>query len=165
MEQQKLFKPPHSFCFDTSAFIHLRDRYPFDVFEIVWAELEKLIKADCIAAPEEVLDELSIYDDDIFRWAKKHSDVFKSLDEMQIRATKAILKDHPLLHDERKEKFDADPFVVAYAQVTKSKIVCVERHKTRDEKRPRIPDVCDQLGVAHLDLGGFIREVGWHFKA
>lgn len=163
--QQKLFKPKFNFCFDTSAFINLRDRYPFRVFGIVWDELDKLIKDECIQSPQEVLDELSIYDDDIYKWVKMRPSIFKDLDSAQVSAAREILKAHPLLLEERKEKFDADPFVIAFAKVTEAKVVCMERYKRKEEKRPHIPDVCDKVGVSHIDLGKFFDEVGWRFES
>lgn len=162
--QQKLFKPKHNLCLDTSALINLRDRYPFRVFGVLWAEMDKLATDECLSAPREVLDELSIYDDDIYGWAKAHSMIFKDLDDAQVEAVRTILRDHPLILEERKEKFDADPFVIAYAQVTGAKLVHMERYKTKKESRPHIPDVCEIVGVPHTDLVGFFDEVGWSFQ-
>ncbi len=163
--QEKLFKPKHNLCFDTSAFINLRDRYPFRIFGVVWAEMDKLVADECISSPTEVLDELGIYDDDICKWAKAHASIFKNLDETQVEAVRTILKDYPLILEERKERFDADPFVIAYAQVTGAKVVHMERYKNKNEKRPRIPDVCDATGVPHFGLVGFFDEVGWSFSS
>lgn len=163
--QGKLFKPKHNLCFDTSAFINLRDRYPFRVFGVLWTGMDQLVKDECISAPNEVLDELSIYDDDIYKWAKAHPSIFKELDDAQVFAARALLKEYPLILESRKEKYDADPFVLAYAQVTGAKLIHMERYQKTGEKRPKMPNVCDAKGIAHADLIGFFDEVGWTFES
>jgi hypothetical protein len=49
----------------------------------------------------------------------------------------------------------ADPFVIATGLVTGSTVVTAEEYGTRN--KPKIPYVCDQMGVAHATLTEFIR--------
>lgn len=56
----------------------------------------------------------------------------------------------------------ADPFVIALAMVNNGTVVTQETATGHIEK-PRIPDVCDALGVPWLTLMGFIEAQGWTF--
>jgi hypothetical protein len=46
---------------------------------------------------------------------------------------------------------------------TRSGIVVPQETRTSNPERPRIPDVCDGMGVRYVDLVGFIRDQGWTF--
>jgi hypothetical protein len=60
------------------------------------------------------------------------------------------------LVDVRKDRSRADPFVIATAKVVGATVVTDEKHGT--EKDPRIPFVCDRLGVSWLTPSAFVRE-------
>ena len=55
----------------------------------------------------------------------------------------------------------ADPFVIALAR-TRS-LVVVSEEKKQSLKNPKIPDVCDSLGVQCLGVVGMMRQEGWRF--
>ena len=57
-----------------------------------------------------------------------------------------------------------DPFVIALAMV-KSGTVVTEEKPTGNIAKPRIPDVCDALGVHCLTLMEYIEAQGWTFSA
>lgn len=151
------------YCFDTNAFIDCWTRlYPIDVFPGIWDRLEALAQAGDLVCPREVLDELSRKEDGIYRWAKDRQEfIFVELDSDIQDATTAILASHPRLVKEFAQRTQADPFVIAVAQVRKIAVVTQER--PGKPSRPMIPDVCGDLGVECIDVLTFIREQGWTF--
>jgi len=60
------------------------------------------------------------------------------------------------LVDVRKDRSRADPFVIATAKVIGATVVTDEKHGA--EKDPRIPFVCERLGVPCLTPSAFVRE-------
>jgi hypothetical protein len=151
------------YCLDTNAFIDCWTRlYPIDIFPGIWEKLEGLAESGDLICPREVLEELSRKEDGVHRWAKDRQDLmFVELDEAIQDATSAILAGFPLLVKEFAERTQADPFVIAVAQVRGIPVVTQE-HSGR-AGRPKIPDVCAALDVQCIDVLQFIRENGWTF--
>jgi hypothetical protein len=56
----------------------------------------------------------------------------------------------------------ADPFVIGLAIANKSAVV-TEETLSGNLMKPRIPDVCNSLGVRCTNLAGFLREQAWQF--
>lgn len=56
----------------------------------------------------------------------------------------------------------ADPFVIGLA-ISRSGTVVTEEKLKGNLDKPRIPDVCDALGVPWLNLMNFVAEQGWHW--
>jgi len=52
----------------------------------------------------------------------------------------------------------ADPFVVALATERDLTVLCAERSKP---SKPRIPDVCRELGIDCIGLVELFRREGW----
>jgi hypothetical protein len=77
------------------------------------------------------------------------------------RAAQTILKRFPLLVKASAQRTQADPFVIAVAQVRKIPVVTEERGGSAN--KPKIPYVCGQLGVACITVVEFIRDQGWTF--
>jgi hypothetical protein len=126
------------YSFDTSAFINgRRDLLPPETFPTLWGRVEGMIEAGSIQSVDEVL----------------HEDVQ--------RATGEILRGHPRLVGNGSGRNTADPFVIALACVRGGVVVTEERRK--NVTNPKIPDVCDALGIRCLTLVGFVREQGWTF--
>ena len=42
--------------------------------------------------------------------------------------------------------------------------VVTEETPSRNLTKPKIPDVCQAMGVPHVNLVGFIQEQGWVFR-
>jgi len=151
------------YCFDTSSYIDCWSRlYPVDIFGGLWDRLEALARAGEIVSPREVLEELSQKDDGIHQWAKARQDLlFVELDDEVQDATSAILGRYPLLVKASAQRTQADPFVIALAQVRGIAVVTQER--PGKPTRPKIPDVCGALQVECIDVLSFIRSQGWTF--
>jgi hypothetical protein len=151
------------YSFDTSAILNgRRDLLPPETFPTLWGYVEGMIQSGTIRCVEEVLRELSKRDDDAHRWAKGQAGLFLPLDEDLQIATTEILNAHPKLLGKGGGRNAADPFVIALARTCRDGVVVTEERR-KNLTSPRIPDVCDALGVRWLSLIGFVREQGWSF--
>lgn len=149
---------------DTSALIDLKDKYPMDIFEGLWKELEKLCKFKRFIAPEEVRKE--IRDDGLIKWLRKSDMLFISPDSEQVEKVKEILSKYSFLAKEE-GKANADPWLIALAivrvrsQLFKGKhVILTQESKT---KANRIPAVAKEYGIECYDLIELFRSEGWKF--
>ncbi|MBX9720834.1 MAG: DUF4411 family protein, partial [Candidatus Obscuribacterales bacterium] len=55
-----------------------------------------------------------------------------------------------------------DPFVIALASVHRCAVITEEEPSAKPNK-PRIPDVCKDLGIKTLKLVDVIKQEGWKF--
>lgn len=121
-----------------------------------------MIRSEQLAAPDEVLRELSKKEDDLFQWAKKNDRLFVPLDATIQAATKEVLAAYPRLVDSERDRSIADPFVIAAARVRACCVVTGEK-SSGNPKRPKIPNVCDHFKVRYINLLQFMREQKWQF--
>jgi hypothetical protein len=151
------------YSFDTSSFLNgRRDLFPPTTFPTVWERIEVAVGDGTITAIDEVFHELSRRDDDVAAWAKEHRELFVELGEQVQLATAKVLTAHPKLIGVGSGRSSADPFVVAHAIATDATVV-TEETKSGSSTKPRIPDVCEAMGVRCTNLVGFISEQGWRF--
>jgi Domain of unknown function (DUF4411) len=149
--------------FDTSTLLNgRRDLLPPEVFRSLWANVEAMIVNGEIRAVDVVRDELSKRDDEVNRWARAQPDLFVALDADIQRATTNVLTRHPKLMGRGGGRNAADPFVVGMAWA-RGGIVVTEERPSGNLEKPKIPDVCDAVGVRWLNLIGFIQAQGWSF--
>jgi hypothetical protein len=55
----------------------------------------------------------------------------------------------------------ADPWVIAYAAAMGASVVSEERRRSTVRGGVKIPDVCDVLGIVHIDLLELFRTEGF----
>jgi len=152
-----------NYSVDTSAIIEGWTRgFPPDVFPQVWVKIEGLIDDGVLLASEEVLIELERKHDKAYAWACHRKHMFVPTDENIQRVVKDILRDYGKLIDTRKNRSGADPLVIALARVRNLSVVTAENLSSSLE-RPKIPDVCEALGIRWLDMVELSRERGWKF--
>lgn len=153
------------YCIDTSSLITAwYERYPPDVFPPFWDKLNELILTDKIIAPSPVLDEIERRSTELHKWLKDRDVMFQPLSEnIQLKA-RAILEKFPRLVGQRKNRFSADPFVIALALET-DKILITEENPTGKDNKPNIPDVCNNDGFRrhYFNILGLIRNEKWVF--
>jgi hypothetical protein len=137
-----------SYCIDTSCLIAAwEERYPIENFPKFWTLLDKAIADGKIVAPEAVLDETEPKSAELHAWLKERDTMFVPLEEaVQVQV--------------KKQRFAADPFVIATAVVQK-RVIITEEKPTGSLKRPNIPDVCGDLGVDYISLLQLIRAEKW----
>jgi hypothetical protein len=151
------------YSIDTSALLDAWVRwYPPDLFPKLWENIETLISEQRIFATEEVLVELEKKDDDIFKWAKKQKMFYPLTTEIQTFVSQILTK-YPRLVDSRRERSQADPFVIALAK-HKNCVVITGEKNFGTEDRPRIPIVCKEFEIKSISIVQLIRSEGWRFS-
>jgi hypothetical protein len=151
------------YVFDTSALIGAWFRlYPPDLFPGLWEKMDALAADGQLIAPEDVLDELRVGDDDLYQWVKQRSDqVIVPTSRAVMLEARAVLVDHPFLTKTGTGRNKADPFVIALASLRGCPVVTQEDGGTA--AKPRIPYVCANRGIACVQFLKMIRAEGWTF--
>lgn len=144
---------------DTCSLTKMRHTYPKDVFPAAWELLTNLAKIGVLVSVEDVLEELSLFDDEILQWANEQAQIFLPLSEnIQVRAVE-ILSSHAGILDLRKNKSSADPFVIATA-IEHSCIVVTEEKASNSPIRHKIPNVCADYSVECMPILEMFRREG-----
>lgn len=152
------------YCLDTSGILDGWQRnYPQDVFVDIPDLINGLVGEGRILISDEVIRELSKVDDEAAKWARgQASAIIVPEEDIQEKVVEIFAK-HPKLVSAGKGRSSADPFVVGTAAVHGAMVVTGEVFSNNLAK-PRIPDVCRDLGIkcgAFLDM---LRREGWKFS-
>ncbi|MDT0261356.1 DUF4411 family protein [Jatrophihabitans lederbergiae] len=152
------------FSFDTSSVLNgRRDLLPPVVFRSVWLNVEAAIASGDVRSIDVVRDELSKRDDEVHAWARTQGVLFVPLDEAVQRATREVLASHPKLMGRGGGRNAADPFVIGLAMARGGVVVTEETMSGNLANKPRIPDVCQALGVPWTNLVGFLQQQGYSY--
>ena len=153
-----------TYCCDTSSLIHAwRRAYPPKSFKSFWGKLDDLVDEGRLVSSIEVYIELEKKDDDVFSWAKARKPMFLEIDDAVQTAMLSVMRKYPRLVDTVKGKSGADPFVIAQAVSTNPQLTVLHQENGGSFKSPKIPFVCDQERLRHIDLLTLIDEEGWSF--
>jgi hypothetical protein len=145
------------YCLDTSALIEPWVRlYPPDIFPPVWRKLEELVEDGSLRAPVEVRRELERQSDDLYKWARESDDLFVELDAAQARKAKEVVNTFPNLVKPNSTKSQADPFVIALAEISGVPVVTYET-MAKKKDAPKIPNVCESRKLKVLTLVELLR--------
>jgi hypothetical protein len=149
------------FSFDTSAILDAWVRhYPPDVFPTIWSHMDDSAKSGEIVIVEEVFRELGKKDDTAFKWVKAREAMIAPIDgEIQKHLTEIMSKYHRLV-DSRKNRSGGDPWVIALARTRGLTVVTAEKG-TGNLAKPKIPDVCNDLGITCIEVVEFFRRQKW----
>ncbi len=134
---------------------------PTRVFPGLWIKLDELITQQQVLCPDEVRVELARQEDELAKWVNARPHMFVPLDDAIQRATSEVLARHPLLMKATKNRNGADPFVIATARVKSLTVVTEELGGTTT--KPKIPSVCQALGVPCINVLSFLRNQSWSF--
>lgn len=146
---------------DTSAFLDAWTRYyPLDVFPTIWSQMDRAARDGTLFACDEVLRELGKKDDGAHDWMKARPEMVVSLDAEIEAHVREIMDRYRRLVDSKKGRSGGDPFVIAVARA-KGLTVITGENATRKIEAPRIPDVCDDLGLRWARMLDFFREQKW----
>lgn len=160
------------YCVDTSAWIDLKQLYPFEIFPSLWSKLDSLREANRLISPEQVYEELRKKDDEVFQWVRGRRTLFREIDEEQIILVQEILSVFLRLIDPQKETPDADPFVIALSvletrnlRLLGGECIVVSQEKLGGGRRVKIPEVCSNFHypVKHFSLIDFFKGENWRF--
>lgn len=146
-----------NYCIDTSGWLDgWRRYYPIATFKSVWVEVEQLILAGRVSWPEEV--SIEILDTDLKHWLKPHASNEITTATLWNSAQQIQQQFNPDLHS--KGINGADAFVIAAAQAG---ALCVVTGEVPGQGRPKIPNICDTLGITTFTFLGMIQNEGWTF--
>jgi Domain of unknown function (DUF4411) len=132
------------------------------VFQSLWHKIDDLITDQRMFATEEVQIEIKRKADHLVRWCQERKAMFISIDEEIQPVVSEILATHGRLVKALSNRSAADPFVIALAKVRDAIVVTGERPSGSIDK-PRIPDVCDAMGISCMSLVDMMEAEGWSF--
>jgi hypothetical protein len=142
-----------------------------DMFPGVWTKINELCDSRRIISPEEVRNELEKKDDELFAWAKARPWIFRPTDDRMLTYAAEIERRFPRLVHTSSERPQADPFVIALAwkgepqktiEQNSAELVLVTE-EIRGSGRPKIPNICDDLGIKCIKVLQMMRQEGWKF--
>ena len=158
-------RPPRLYSADTSALIDGLERYyPEETFPALWREIDSLIAAHRFVISEEVWEEARVRDAAAKAWCESRGKetIIAPTDEDVIRGVQDILQTFPRLVNNQKGRNRADAFVIAVAR-QRNAIVVTGEGAGGTQDRPRIPYICDQLGIECIKFLDDIGLEGWKF--
>lgn len=149
---------------DTSALIDGLERYyPQEAFPALWERIDALVDDGRFFISEEVWEEVQLKDAIAKEWCEPRKDRLVVPTDADIAsAVRTLLVSHERLVMNMKGRNRADPFVVAVAQLRDAVVVTGEG-PDGTANRPKIPYVCQQVGIHSLNLLDLIRNEGWSF--
>ena len=137
-------------------------RFPPDVVPSFWTKFDALVGAGGAVCIDQVHAELKKQSDEPEKWVSARQHMVRGMTAPIFARTQTILRAHyPAAHVNAKMS-QADPFVVALA-VEEQLIVVSDEQSAPTSKVPKIPDLCQRLGVQHRDVFGLARDQGWKF--
>jgi hypothetical protein len=151
------------YSLDSSFFIDLWSRegkFPKDIFVGIWEALVEGIDKGEIIAPEVVRDELANTDEAALkRWLAEHDGMFVPLETGQLGPLTEIVRRYPAYANSPRNL--ADPAVIALAKADELAVLSSETKATQhSERKPKIPNVCQEFDVGCLDIQDFCRKEG-----
>lgn len=148
------------YCIDTSALIAAwYERYKPNRFPKLWDEFDALIKASRLVSSSLVLRECSKQrSEELHGWLKPREAMFLPPDEAVQSQVDFIVNNYKGLVTAGKEKFQADPFVIALAKVNGHSVITEE---TGPASLSKIPGVCSAMKVPCLNLMQLIDQEDW----
>lgn len=129
----------------------------------LWNKLEYLASVGKFEVPGLVLEEIDEKDDEVSDWCKDRESILRvdSGKEVQSNVRELVAR-YPNLTQGDGDKNSADPFVIALAMHRRSTVVTHEE-PTGDLTGPRIPDVCNDVGLEWTKLPGVFERENWEF--
>jgi len=149
------------YSLDTSGILDAWTRhYPPDVFPTVWERMDNAAGTGVIFVIDEVVRELEKKEDGAHQWVKARTAMIVAIDEKIQQHVTRIMAKHSRLVDSKKNRSGCDPWVIALALERKLTVVTGEK-ASNNLSKPKIPDVCKDLGLACIGIVDFFREQGW----
>jgi hypothetical protein len=150
-----------AFSLDTSGLLDARVRhYPPDVFPAIWVLMDDAARKGEILVVDEVLREVERKDDGLVEWLKERQSMIVPIDDALQRHVVEIMGKYRRLVDSRKNRSGCDPWVIALARERQLTVVTAEKASGTLAK-PKIPDVCHDLGIPCIEIIDLFRRQGW----
>lgn len=152
-----------TFTIDSDVLIHLKDRYPRDIFPTIWDNLESLIDGALVCICRFVQIEIQRGNDDLIEWVDSRVGFVCDPSEAELAMASVISNLYPGWV--REESNAADPFVIAHAKIN-SHIVVSDENAASPNVAPqnqKLPSVAATQGVTVIKLLQFARQMNWTF--
>jgi predicted nucleic acid-binding protein len=151
------------YIFDTNIWIDLDWRkIPRDSFPSLWEKIEAGVANGTVFTLDMVYDELQATakkDDRLAKWIREQR---AACPEFVLDSTADVQTIAIGLINKHKLQNNADPFLVAAAKEHNLTVVCHEKLMKQNEK-PRVPNLCQELGVPCIALLDMIKQNDWVF--
>jgi hypothetical protein len=167
--QASLFDEEPRYCIDTNVIVSfLRgtedEFYGADVFAPQWELMESLMRNGAIVAPRQVELELLKWNktiDGMAVWVRDHRRMFLDVDmSEQLASAKKIVNAYSAYA--RDVNHLGDLAVISLADCLGIAVLTLEgRHENNSQKRPKIPNVCNEFGIDCVSVTGFLRREGF----
>lgn len=166
--QSSIFDEKPRYVIDTNVIVsfmrHSDDEfYGSDVFKPQWECIENLISKGVIIAPKKVEDELKKWCIDIPEmsdWLKRNSNMFMEVTSEQLVKAKPIIGSYSVYGST--ENYLGDLMVMALADSLGIAVITLEGKKpTNSQRRPKIPNVCEEFGIGCYAVSSFLRNEGF----
>ncbi|MEO3427719.1 PIN domain-containing protein [Pelagibius sp. CAU 1746] len=155
-----------SYVFDTSAFSPLFRNFYRGRFPSLWREYDELVADGRIVSTREVHREIEDGPIESLRgWANENMNLFPPPTAAQGAFVGEIYRVPHFQQNIELQKIlkggkNADPFVIARAQVDERTVVTSEALRPNASK---IPNICEHFGINWLTLEGFMEAEDWEF--
>lgn len=137
------------YCIDTSALIAAwYERYKPNRFPRLWEQLDAMAADGRLVSSLLVLNECSKRSPELHAWLKEREHMFIAPEADIQRGAMAIINTYTSLVKAGKEKFAADPFVIATAHTSGYTVITEETGLSLG----KIPGVCQALDVPCINL-------------
>lgn len=162
-----------TFIIDTSCLTTAyRVYYPFDIAPSFWSFMKNCFLDGTFILTNKVLFEIDRGRDDLTDWCRAEVpanlifDCHSNEEVMNNYANIMIWgNNHPQYNALAKQSFsdfdNADPFAVATALQLKATVVSQEVSAPGSVRNIKLPDVCAQFGVPHIDTFTLLRQLGF----
>jgi hypothetical protein len=150
---------------DTSALIDGLERYyPAETFPALWERVDELVSAGRFFISEEVWEEAQVRAAAVQQWCDGRKDrIVIPTDAAIIQEVQRILASYQRLVMNMKGRNRADPFVIGLARVRGAVVVTGEGSDGTAD-RPKIPYICQQMGIRCVRFLDVVRLEGWKFE-
>lgn len=160
------------YILDTSCFTQaFRTYYSFEIAPSFWNFIDKKFGEGIIVTNEKVYKEIEKGKDELFEWMK-NGNVKNRL--LNTKTNNGVLTNYAYLMQwsegteyktTAKQEFaqysNADAWVISCALEFDLQIVSQEVSAPESKRRIKIPDVCTEFSINHLDTFSFLKEIGF----
>lgn len=165
------------YILDTNILIYPnRVSHPMDVYPSFWEKMSGVLNRKDVISIDKVKDEIYDHKDSLSDWCKDNckssfwaSTTISILEYAKVQnwAQNKNYNQRALL--DFADSKNADPFLVAYALHTKQEekeditIVTLEVSAPESIKSVKLPDVCIDFDIRHININDFFREIKVNF--
>lgn len=157
------------YVLDANVFIEAHRRYySFDIAPGFWNQLLHLANNDQICSIDKVLNELTISNDELCKWAENEFHPFflntqttKTLESYQTIVTWAQKQSQykQTAKDDFMQSDNADAWLLAFAKANNFQIVTQEVYNENARKNIPIPNVCEAFQLDYLNTFDLLKEL------